>query len=81
MGKFDLHDFRWHDWNIQHIAKHNVSPEEAEYVVRHAKPPYPRRHKKGTWIAKGPTWESCLLQVVFYVDENDDIYVIHAMPF
>ncbi len=33
--------FAWYDWNLAHIAKHGVDPEEAEYVVRHASSPWP----------------------------------------
>lgn len=25
--------FRWNDWNVAHIAKHGVTPAEAEAVV------------------------------------------------
>jgi hypothetical protein len=25
-------EFRWNDWNIEHIAGHGVSPDEAETV-------------------------------------------------
>ena len=35
--------FRWNEWNRDHIAKHGVEPDEAEYVVEHAGNPYPRR--------------------------------------
>ncbi len=28
-------DFEWDEDNLRHIAEHNVSPEEAEYVLLH----------------------------------------------
>jgi len=28
-------EFRWNSANIEHIALHDLTPEEAEYVVRH----------------------------------------------
>ena len=34
-------DFRWNDWNENHIAQHGFDPEEAEEVVEEARPPYP----------------------------------------
>jgi len=34
--------FRWNSDNVDHLAEHGVSPEEAETVVRRAKAPYPR---------------------------------------
>ena len=33
--------FRWIDWNLEHIAEHGVDKDEAEMVVRNAKPPLP----------------------------------------
>jgi hypothetical protein len=27
-------EFRWNAWNIEHIAEHGVTPEEAEAVVQ-----------------------------------------------
>ena len=27
-------EFRWNEWNVEHIAIHGVEPEEAEWVVR-----------------------------------------------
>jgi hypothetical protein len=29
---------------------------------------------------EGRTWDGYLLQVVFVVDDDDSVYVIHAMP-
>jgi hypothetical protein len=34
--------FYWDEWNVAHVAKHDVTRDEAEHVVRHAKPPFPR---------------------------------------
>jgi hypothetical protein len=34
--------FAWDEWNTDHIAEHDILPEEAEYVVRHARDPFPR---------------------------------------
>ena len=28
-------EFRWNDWNIEHIAGHSVTAEEAEQAIRH----------------------------------------------
>jgi hypothetical protein len=27
--------FRWNTWNIEHLAEHGVSADEAEYVVEY----------------------------------------------
>jgi hypothetical protein len=45
-------DFRWNEWNIEHVGRHGVTPEMAEEV----------------------------LQVVFVLDEDGSIYVLHARP-
>ena len=35
--------FRWIDWNRDHIAKHGIDSEETENVVRGARPPFPEQ--------------------------------------
>ena len=62
------------------VYGHNVSPGEAEYVVRHAKPPYPKRHRKDTWIVRGLVPDGYYTQVIYMVDPDDTLFVIHAMP-
>jgi hypothetical protein len=32
----------WDEWNVEHIDEHGMSPAEAEHVVKHAEPPFPR---------------------------------------
>jgi hypothetical protein len=27
-------DFRWNEWNTEHVAQHGVTPEAAEEVVQ-----------------------------------------------
>lgn len=73
-------EFRWNRWNIDHIARHGVTPEEAEHVVRFARRPYPRRHRKGTWLVIGRGNSNRRLQVVYTLDDDGVRYVIHAMP-
>jgi len=29
----DIDEFHWDEWNIEHIARHKVTPEEVEEVV------------------------------------------------
>lgn len=70
--------FRWNEWNIEKVAGHGVTPDEAEWVVQSAKRPYPQRHSDGRWLVRGRTESGRLLQVVFLIDESDDVYVIHA---
>jgi len=92
--------FAWDDWNVEHIARHGISPLEAEYVVRHAQAPWPEQKGDDKLRVWGATERGELLQVIFtlkrpdeldfdsltaeqWADLDDDdevIYVIHAMP-
>ena len=72
--------FRWNAWNIEHIGAHGVTPDEAELVVRGAKSPYPRYRDDGKWLVWGPGRGGRLLQVVFVIDEDGTLFVIHARP-
>jgi uncharacterized DUF497 family protein len=73
-------EFRWNDWNEGHISEHGVDPWEAEEVVREARPPYPLASAEGKFLVWGSTAEGRFLQVVFVVDEEDSVFVIHARP-
>jgi hypothetical protein len=59
------------------VAVHGVLPEEAEYVVNHAAPPYPEYIGQGKWRVRGQTSTGRYLQVIFVI-EADGYYVIHA---
>jgi uncharacterized DUF497 family protein len=74
------YEFRWNGWNLEHIEEHGVTPEEAEQIVRGAKPPYPRSAGAGKYIVRGRTESGDYLQVVFIEDPEDVTYVIHARP-
>lgn len=65
--------FIWDDWNLRHIAKHGVSRWEAEYIVLHAVPPFPREVGDGKQLVWGPSARGRLLQVVFVYREEDEI--------
>ncbi len=73
-------EFRWNDWNLKHATKHGVRPEEAEYVVRTARRPYPERALDGRWLASGQAPGGRYLQVVFLMDEDGTLFIIHARP-
>lgn len=74
------YEFRWNEWNIIHIAEHGVTPEEAEYVVNHARNPFPRRIGEGKYYVAGQTEHGYYLQVIFIVDPMGSLFVIHARP-
>ncbi len=72
--------FRWNWWNIEHIAEHGVSPEEAEWVVEPARRPYPEARPDGKRLVLGRGRGDRWLQVIYIYDPQDVVYVIHARP-
>ena len=72
--------FRWNDWNLEHATRHGVEPWEAETVVRNARPPYPEEREDDKWLVIGRGSGGRFVQVVYVVDSNDVIYVIHVRP-
>ena len=73
-------EFRWNDWNIEHIEKHGVLPEEAESVVRNARQPFPRKIEEDKWFVWGRGRGDRFLQVIYLLDDDGTVYVIHARP-
>jgi uncharacterized DUF497 family protein len=65
--------FAWDEWNVGHIAEHGVSPDEAEYVIRSATPPFPRDLGHGKHVVWGATEAGRLLQVVFAYRSEDQL--------
>ena len=72
--------FRWNEWNENHVSEHGVEPAEAEEVVRKARPPYPLASADEKFLVWGSTAEGKFLQVVFVMDEEDSVFIIHARP-
>lgn len=70
-------NFRWNAWNIGHIAGHGVSRQEAEQVVRSARPYY---RGDGKYLARGRGSGGRWLQVIYVLDEDGTIFVIHSRP-
>ena len=48
--------------------------------MRKARPPYPLASTDDKFLVRGPTAEGRFLQVVFLVDDEDSVFVIHARP-
>ena len=72
--------FRWNDWNLEHIGQHGVGPEDAEHVIARAKQPFPLWRPDDKWLVWGPGRGGQLLQVVFVLDSDDTVFIIHARP-
>ena len=73
-------DFRWNEWNREHVTKHGVTIEEAEAIVCGAVRPFPLRREDDRWLVWGRGSGGRLLQVVYLLDEDDVVFVIHARP-
>lgn len=73
-------DFRWNEWNTEHVARHEVEPEAAELVVEGARAPYPRRIDEDKLLVWGPGPAGELLQVIFVLDEDGTAFILHARP-
>ncbi len=73
-------EFRWIEWNIEHLAKHGVDPEEAEMAVRGVRRPYPQQIGDDKLLVCGRGRGGRYLQVVYILDPDDTVFVIHARP-
>jgi len=71
-------EFRWNEWNIWHIAKHGVEPKEAEMAIRGARRPFPRKIEEDKWLVWGRGHGGRFLQVIYVVDPDESMYVIHS---
>ena len=63
-------DFRWNTWNIEHLAEHGVSPDEAEYAIENASGPWPRKEADEKFRVWGRTEAGEYLQVIFVFDPS-----------
>jgi hypothetical protein len=65
--------YSWNDWNIGHIARHNVTQAEARYVVERAQRPYPQHVRDGKWCVRGKTAAGRWLQVVYVYPDDANV--------
>ena len=75
-------EFVWNSTNIEHIAKHGISPREAEYVVENARPPYPQKIGDGRRLVVGRLQGGQYVQVIYVRSRSvpQAVYVIHSRP-
>jgi hypothetical protein len=71
--------FRWIQWNTDKAELHGCTPAEAERVVSNPVRGYPRRDGK-KYLARGRGQGNRWVQVVYLIDPDGRIFVIHAMP-
>jgi len=73
-------EFRWNDWNVEHIGRHGIVPDEAEKVILGARRPFPLARADDKWLVWGRGRSGRWVQVVYVLDEDDTVFVIHARP-
>ena len=73
-------DFRWIDWNIGKVEDHGLTEIEVVHVVNNASRPYPKPLGNEKWLVIGPTRTGRVIQVIYLVDPEDTLFVIHARP-
>jgi uncharacterized DUF497 family protein len=73
-------NFRWNDWNLGHVGKHGITPAEAQGVILRAGRSQRFRRGDERWAVWGPGTGGRMVQVVFLLDEEDTVYIIHARP-
>ena|SRR5437868_6871303 len=72
--------FVWDEWNLEHIAKHDVAPNEAEEVANGAARPFPKRAGRGKYLVRGETSAGRYLQVI-YVHLSSDTIDVRRLDF
>ncbi len=68
--------FEWNEWDIEHITKHNVTPQEVEEACYNQ--PISRRTKDGLYIVYGQSDAGRYLFIVVRYKASGLIYVITA---
>lgn len=70
-------NFRWIPWNRNKVIQ-RATLDDVEHVVNQAAPPYPQRIREGKWIAIGATPGGRLLQVIYLLERDRTVFVIHV---
>jgi hypothetical protein len=65
--------FAWDHWNKVHVTKHGASEADAQYVIAHAKDPFPREIGDDKFLVWGKNPSGRLLQVVFAFKLPEDL--------
>jgi hypothetical protein len=65
--------FAWDEMNRDHIAEHNVTPDEAMFVIENARSPFPQEVGDGKRRVWGATMADRWLQVIYVLKNQDEI--------
>lgn len=69
----------WDSWNVQHIARHKITPEEVEKVC-HNEPLVLRGQQKNRLVLIGQTEEALLITIILEANGRGKYYPITAYP-
>jgi len=72
-----VYEFRWNQWNTEHIAEHGVF---AEHVVNRPRRGFPRYSGDGRYLVHGADHGGRYIQVLYIFSPAKVVYVIHARP-
>jgi len=73
-------EFRWNEWNLEHATRHGISAEEAESIVNSTRAPFPEQIGDEKLLVMGRGKGGRFVQVIYVLDEDGTVYVIHARP-
>ena len=73
-------EFRWNEWNLEHATKHGCTIPEIESVVRNAGRGWPRKGAESKYTVEGRGQGGRMVRVVYVIDPDGTLYVIHALP-
>jgi uncharacterized DUF497 family protein len=75
-------EFVWNQRNLDQFAEHGVSRYEAEYVIEHARKPYPQMVGEGKRLVVGRLRDGQYLQVIYVPSRAipGAVYVMHSRP-
>ena len=65
--------FAWDDKNREHLAKHRVSPEEAEEILTSVGSPYPMEVGDDKLVVWGQTAHGRYLQVIYVLKRPEEV--------
>jgi uncharacterized DUF497 family protein len=65
--------FAWDEKNREHLAKHSVSPEEAEQILVGVRSPYPMEVGDDKLVVWGQTDHGRHLQVIYVLKRPEEV--------
>jgi uncharacterized DUF497 family protein len=74
-------EFVWNNVNATHVAKHGIRPDEAEYIVERARPPYPQMIGEDKRLVVGRLEGGRYVQVIYVPSRSvsGGVYIMHAV--